>query len=120
MPNIHALGPFELDPENDLLFRGTEPVALGRRAVAPPLHALVGRPGAVISKDVLIEAAWPGQIVEQSNLTMQIAALRRVPGSSPAASAGSRPCPAAVIYRFVGFGLLDSGVWRRRGAAAGR
>ena len=72
---IYALGPFRLDTHDAVLFRGTEPVALGRRAVAL-LCALVERPGALVSKDVLIEAAWPGQAVEDSNLTVQIAAVR--------------------------------------------
>ena len=71
---IYALGPFRLDTHDAVLFCGTEPVALGRRAVAL-LRALVERPGALVSKDVLIEAAWPGQAVEDSNLTVQIAAL---------------------------------------------
>ena len=37
-----------------------------------------GAGGAPVSKDALIEAAWPGLAVEDSNLTVQIAALRRV------------------------------------------
>jgi DNA-binding winged helix-turn-helix (wHTH) protein len=55
---IYALGPFRLDTHDAVLFRGTEPVALGRRAVAL-LCALVERPGALVSKDVLIEGGWP-------------------------------------------------------------
>jgi hypothetical protein len=78
---IHALGPFRLDTQDDLLLRGSEPAALGRRAIAL-LRALVERPGALVSKDALIEAAWPGQAVEESNLTVQIAALRRVLGEA--------------------------------------
>ncbi len=81
MTNI-ALGPFHLDTRNDLLLRGSEPMALGQRAIAL-LRALVERPGALVSKDALIEAAWPGQVVEESNLTVQIAALRRVLGKEP-------------------------------------
>jgi DNA-binding winged helix-turn-helix (wHTH) protein len=34
MATIHTLGPFRLDTRDDLLFRGSEPVALGRRAIA--------------------------------------------------------------------------------------
>src|SRR5216683_1971452 len=81
MTNI-ALGPFHLDTRNDLLLRGSEPMALGQRAIAL-LRALVERPGALVSKDALIEAAWPGQAVDESNLTVQIAALRRIFGSEP-------------------------------------
>src|SRR6516162_6946726 len=82
MPHIYAMGPFRLDTCDDLLFHGGDPVALGRRATAL-LRALVERPGAVIAKDALIEAAWRGQAVEESNLTKQIAALRRVLGEVP-------------------------------------
>jgi DNA-binding winged helix-turn-helix (wHTH) protein/predicted ATPase len=76
---IYTLGQFRLDTQHNLLFRGSEPLALGRRAVAL-LRALVERPGALVSKGALIDAAWPGQAVEESNLTVQIASLRRVFG----------------------------------------
>ena len=76
---IYALGPFRLDTQDNLLLRGSEPLTLGRRAVTL-LRALVERPGLLVSKDTLIEAAWPGQAVEESNLTVQIAALRKVLG----------------------------------------
>jgi DNA-binding winged helix-turn-helix (wHTH) protein/tetratricopeptide (TPR) repeat protein len=82
---IHSFGPFRLDVEAEILFRGTEPIALGRRAVAL-LGVLVERPGALISKDALMEAAWSGLAVEDSNLTVQIAALRRVLGEAGGAN----------------------------------
>jgi DNA-binding winged helix-turn-helix (wHTH) protein len=73
----YKFGPFCLDAEAEILFRGAEPVSLGRRAVAL-LQVLVGQPGTLVVRDALIEAAWPGQTVEESNLTVQIGALRRV------------------------------------------
>src|SRR6516164_3438874 len=97
---IHALGPFRLDTQDDLLFRGSERVALGRRAIAL-LRALVERAGAVVSKDALIDAAWPGQAVEESNLTVQIAALRRVLGEEPGGKRWIETLPRRG-YRFVG------------------
>jgi DNA-binding winged helix-turn-helix (wHTH) protein len=57
MPTIHTFGPFRLDPDSEILFRGEEPIPLGRRAVSL-LRVLVERPGVPISKDLLIEAAW--------------------------------------------------------------
>jgi TolB-like protein len=74
---IYEFGPYRLDSVAEILFRGTEPIALGQRAVAL-LRLLLERAGAPISKDALIEAAWPGLAIEDSNLTVQIAALRRV------------------------------------------
>jgi DNA-binding winged helix-turn-helix (wHTH) protein len=82
MPTIHVFGPFRLDPDAEILFRGAEPIALGRRAVSL-LRVLVERPGMPVSKHALIEAAWSGLAVEESNLTVQIAALRRVLGEKP-------------------------------------
>jgi len=95
-----ALGPFRLDPPNDLLLRGNEPVALGKRAILV-LRALIERPGALVSKDALIKAAWPGQAVEESNLTVQIAVLRRAFGTAPGGDCWIETMPRRG-YRFVG------------------
>lgn len=74
---IFEFGPFQLDSVAEILFRGTEPIELGQRAVAL-LQILLERAGLPVSKQSLIDAAWPNLIVEESNLTVQIAALRRV------------------------------------------
>lgn len=50
---------------------------LGRRAVAL-LRGLLENAGAPVSKDALVEAGWDGLAVADNNLTVQIAALRRV------------------------------------------
>ena len=97
---VYALGPFRLDTHNDALFHGTEPVALGRRAVAL-LRALVERHGTLVSKDVLVEAAWPGLAVEDSNLTVQITALRRALGGAPGGDRWIETMPRHG-YRFIG------------------
>jgi DNA-binding winged helix-turn-helix (wHTH) protein len=97
---IHALGPFRLDTQEGLLLRGSKPVALGRRAIAL-LRALVERPGALVSKDALIEAAWPGRAVEENNLPVQIAALRRVLGETPGGDRWIETIPSRG-YRFIG------------------
>ncbi|OAF06483.1 hypothetical protein AYJ54_19585 [Bradyrhizobium centrolobii] len=77
MATIHEFGPYRLDAEAEMLFRQSEPVVLGRRAVTL-LRLLVERAGTPVSKDALMEAAWPGLAIEESNLTVQIAALRRI------------------------------------------
>src|SRR5580700_3241306 len=59
--------------------RGEEPVALGSRAL-DLLRLLAERSGEIVSKDAIMERVWPGQAVEESNLTVQISALRRVLG----------------------------------------
>src|SRR5262249_53080239 len=100
MTTIYTIGPFRLDADAAILFRGAEPVALGQRAVAV-LRGLVERPRAPISKDALIEAAWPGLTVEESNLTVQISALRRVFAEGPGGEGWIETLPRRG-YRFVG------------------
>src|SRR6516225_8961648 len=53
------------------------PVAIGSRAL-DVLGVLVGADGDVVSKDQIMAAVWPGTVVEDNNLTVQIAALRRI------------------------------------------
>jgi adenylate cyclase len=100
MAKIHVFGPFRLDAEAEILFRGAEPVRLGRRAVAL-LRVLVERPGAPVSKDALIEAAWSGLVVEDANLTVQIAALRRALSEQPGGERWIETLPRRG-YRYVG------------------
>src|SRR5208283_4545874 len=97
---IHTVGPFRLNTQHDLLLREGAPVPLGRRAIAL-LRTLVERPGMLVSKDALIEAAWPGRLVEESNLPVQIAALRRVLGESPGGDRWIETMPGRG-YRFIG------------------
>jgi TolB-like protein len=53
------------------------PVEIGSRAL-DILRVLIERVGEVVSKDEIIAAVCPGTVVEDSNLTVQISALRRV------------------------------------------
>src|ERR1700720_308303 len=101
-----SLGPFRLDTRNNLLWHGTEPVTLGKRAIAL-LRALVERPGELVSKDALIEATWSGQIVEENNLTVQIAALRRVLATAPDGDRWIETLPRRG-YRFIGPVVMDA------------
>jgi TolB-like protein len=100
MARTYQFGPFRLDPETDVLFRGATAVGLGRRAVAL-LRVLVEQPGAVVSKDALIAVAWSGHVVEESNLPVQIAALRRALGEEPGAERWIETLPRRG-YRYVG------------------
>jgi predicted ATPase len=71
--------PFRLIPERQLLVEGEKPVNLGARGLEL-LHALVEHSGEVVSKDELIARIWPDTCVSESNLKVQIAALRRALG----------------------------------------
>ena len=100
MPMTHRFGPFRLDPDAGILFHGTEPLPVGQRAVAL-LRVLLESAGAPVPKDVLISAAWPGLAVEDNNLTVQIAALRRALEDAAQGAAWIETIPRRG-YRYVG------------------
>ena len=72
----YCFGDCRFIPARQLLLHRDVPIRLGSRAV-DLLHALVRRPGIVVSKDDLIRSAWPDVSVDDSNLKVNIAALRR-------------------------------------------
>src|SRR5690349_12948500 len=74
-----SFGPFRLLAARRLLLEGDKPVRLGSRAF-DILAALVERAGEVVGKEELIARAWPGTFVEESNLKIQVSALRRALG----------------------------------------
>ena len=62
-----------------MLLEGDKPLRLGSRAL-DTLIALVERPGKLIGKNELMERVWPDTHVEESNLKVNISALRRMIG----------------------------------------
>ena len=76
-----AFGPFVLVPERQALARHGVPVHLGRRALGL-LTALVEQPGELIGKQALMARVWPGMEVDESNLKVTMAALRRALGET--------------------------------------
>ncbi len=82
MSTVYEIGPFRLDAEAAVLTHAGVPMALGSRGVAV-LRTLVERPHEYVAKGSIIDAAWPGVVVEESNLAVQIAAIRRVLARSP-------------------------------------
>jgi TolB-like protein/DNA-binding winged helix-turn-helix (wHTH) protein len=85
MVQRRTFGPFELDPEGSALLRDGAFVPIGRRGMAI-LEILMESGGAPVSKDALLDHAWPGVFVEESNLSVQIAALRKALGPGPSGS----------------------------------
>jgi DNA-binding winged helix-turn-helix (wHTH) protein len=75
----YCFGRFELNPATRQLLVEGQPIALGARAF-DVLLALVERRGRLISKNDLLDAAWPGLAVEENNLQVQVSALRKVVG----------------------------------------
>ena len=108
---------FRFDRRAGALFRRDEggaldPVAIGTRAVAV-LDILVARQGDLVSKEEIMDAVWPGTVVEDNNLTVQISALRRVLDHGRAGGS----CIQTIVgrgYRFVGkVARADTGARRR-------
>ena len=80
--DVCLFGEFRLDRRIGTLFRRDErgvfaPLVMGSRAF-DVLSVLVERPGDLIRRAEIIAVVWPGIAVEESNLDVQIAALRRV------------------------------------------
>ena len=57
-----------------------QPARLGARAF-DVLMALVQRRDTVISKNELLDIVWPGLVVKENNLEVQVSALRKLLGS---------------------------------------
>jgi TolB-like protein len=74
---VFTFGPYVFDCRQGSLLRNGSPVAIGAKGRAL-LRALLEADGEVVTKSVLMDAAWPNTIVEESNLTVQVAALRKV------------------------------------------
>jgi adenylate cyclase len=74
-------GAFRLDPGQRILWRDGVAVELGSRA-CDILCALAAADGVLVSKDVLMAKAWPGQIVEENTLQAQISLLRKALGEA--------------------------------------
>jgi len=74
---IFSFAEFELDAACRRLVRAGETVSLHAKAFDLLLF-LVRNAGRVVSRDEILEAVWDGQFVEESNLTVQISALRKI------------------------------------------
>ena len=95
-----VFGPFRLSAGRRELLAHGAPVQLGARAF-DVLLALVRRTGLVASKDELLAEVWPGTVVEENNLQVQISTLRKVLGEKPEGSQYLMTVPGRG-YRFVG------------------
>ena len=71
-----TFGRFRFDLGRRELSREGIPVRLGSRAL-DVLFVLAAARGNVITKDELLARVWPGQVVEENNLQVQVSALRK-------------------------------------------
>ena len=89
MLQIINFGRVELRPAERVLRVDGAAVALGARAF-DLLLALVERRDRVVSKNELLDLAWPGLVVEENNLSVQVSALRKVLGPAAIATVTGR------------------------------
>jgi TolB-like protein/Flp pilus assembly protein TadD len=105
---LFAFGAFVLDLGRGALTRDGRPVAVGHKGLSL-LNALLQAGGQVVSKAALMQAAWSDAAVEESNLPVQIAALRKLLGPQP----NGQDWIATVAragYRFAGHVQAAAGV----------
>src|SRR5262249_31909735 len=72
---------YQLDLPNACLWRGAQAVHLSPKAFAV-LHALVRHAGQLLTKDALLQAAWPDTAVSEAALTICIGELRKALGDA--------------------------------------
>jgi TolB-like protein len=95
-----TFGPFVFDPDRGRLLRDRRAVPVNHKGIRL-LAALLQTPGEAVGKATLMDAAWPGMAVEESNLSVQIAALRKLLGSPHDGGEWIVTAPR-VGYRFAG------------------
>lgn len=76
----YRFGEFRLVPHERLLLRQGEPVPLTARAFGV-LVLLVERAGQLVSKDELMQRVWAGVVVEDNNIAVHVAQLRKALGA---------------------------------------
>ena len=77
--SVLHFGPYAFHLRQRLILDGDRPLRMGGRAL-DILQVLVERAGRVVRKEQLIALVWPTSVVEEINLRVHIAALRRALG----------------------------------------
>lgn len=113
MPQMNdTFGPFVFDRPRRVLRKHGAAVAVGQKGLAL-LEALLAANGRAVSKSDLINAAWQSDNIEESNLAVQIAALRKALGTSHTGEEW-----IATVQR-VGYQFVDPAVARAGEAGEG-
>jgi|HubBroStandDraft_6_1064221.scaffolds.fasta_scaffold00022_92 DNA-binding winged helix-turn-helix (wHTH) protein/tetratricopeptide (TPR) repeat protein len=76
---LREFGPYRVDPEQRLLLRDEQPIAISPKAF-DLLLVLLEHSGQVVLKDDLMKTLWPDTFVEESNLGQHIFQLRKALG----------------------------------------
>lgn len=97
--SIFAFDQFVLAPEEQLLLRDGQPVALTPKTFEL-LVVLVRNSGHLVKKDELLQQVWPDSFVEEVNLSVNISALRKALGEDQGVTRFIETVPKRG-YRFV-------------------
>ena len=85
----YRFGHVEVRPaERQILVQG-QPAAVGARAF-DLLIALIERRDRVVAKNELLDLVWPGLVVEENNLQVQVSTLRKILGAQAVATVPGR------------------------------
>ena len=98
--HLYEFGPYRLDTAERLLLRDGIPVPLTPKAFET-LVALVQRSGHLVQKDELMKVVWSDAFVEESNLTNNVYALRKMLGQGENGQSYIETVPKRG-YRFTG------------------
>ena len=85
----YRFGRFTLQPAERRLFADGKAQSIGPRAL-DVLIALVERAGQLVDKNELLDRVWPGLVVEENNLHVQVSALRKILGTNAIATVAGR------------------------------
>ncbi|MEH2484614.1 ATP-binding protein [Bradyrhizobium sp. AZCC 2230] len=112
--DVLSFGPFSLFVGSRFLKKADETIPLGGRAL-DVLIALTVRAGEVVSYSELLSLAWPNVTVDEANLRVQIAALRKALGEGRGARyisnvAGRGYCFVAPLSHSTGSLTVAEGV----------
>ena len=97
---FYEFGEFRLDPDDQLLTRNSCPIPLAPKAF-DLLVLLAQNSGRLVTKDQIMQAVWPGSVVEEANLTVTVSTLRKALGER-VAHALSEPGDERVADQRVG------------------
>lgn len=89
MARSYIVGESEVRPDERRVMTKGQPAALGARAF-DLLMCLIEHRDRVVTKDELMAWIWPGLVVEENNLTVQISALRKLLGAQSVATVPGR------------------------------
>lgn len=108
---VHRFDRIEVRPAQRQLLVDGQPAALGARAF-DLLLALIEHRDRLVSKNELLDVVWPGLVVEENNLQVQVSTLRKLLGPKAIATVPGRG------YRFTLVGDAAPSVATAPGAGA--